>query len=289
MDRKIGGAIVVTGASSGIGRETALHLASIGYKVFACARIDRDLEELNRLSQNSSFKGVLLPIKLDITNKNHIEEAFKSINDQVGTDGLVGLINNAGVSGSLRPFELTPIEEYENVINVNFISQLRITKTFFQLLRVENGTIVFITSPSSYLPLALFTSYGASKSALDMFSRSLTREFQYIGVHSVSFIVGSVKSRMTAYASQVGTEMKNKYSDWPAHYQKIAVEIGHWMKKVLGDEAYEPSCVAEKIELILRDSSPTSTYFDGNYPPRFLNTLTDTILEWSFSQILKVI
>lgn len=290
MDRKIGGAVLVTGASSGIGRETALHLAEVGYKVFACVRFDRDLEELNRLAQQQkNYKGVLLPIKLDVTNNAQIEEAFANVKSQVGADGLLGLINNAGISGSFLPFELTPIEDYEKIINVNLLAQIRMTKTFFPLLKVANGTVVFINSPSSYLPLPLFSGYGASKSGLDLFSRSLTRELRSVGVHAVSLIVGSVKSKMTANAAQSGSEMKKKHADWPAAYQQLAVEFGNWMNKVLGEEAYDTSCVSDKIELILRDKTPSSVYYVGNYPPRFLNTITDSILEWVFSQILKLL
>ncbi len=130
--------IVVTGASSGIGRATALLLAKGGHQVFATVRKEADAQ---------SFAGQhrITPVFLDVTNADQIGGAVAAIQAQVGEAGLDGLVNNAG-SGAAEPLELMSREELRRQLEVNTIGQLAVTQAFLPLLRRAQGRIVMIGS-----------------------------------------------------------------------------------------------------------------------------------------------
>src|SRR5262249_62134210 len=107
------GAVVVTGASTGIGRATALLLDRRGYRVFAGVRKDEDAKSL---SDQGSDR--LSPIKLDVAKQRSISAAQKNVQDALGDQGLVGLVNNAGIGGG-GPIEFLDLDESRNVIDEN--------------------------------------------------------------------------------------------------------------------------------------------------------------------------
>ncbi|HEX6586939.1 MAG TPA: SDR family NAD(P)-dependent oxidoreductase, partial [Solirubrobacterales bacterium] len=94
------GAVVITGASTGIGRAAALHLDEKGYRVFAGVRKQRDANELKEAASER-----LTPITIDVTEVRSISSAKRKVQRAVGKDGLVGLVNNAGVGGGGGPIE----------------------------------------------------------------------------------------------------------------------------------------------------------------------------------------
>src|SRR5262245_60975260 len=106
------GAVVVTGASTGIGRATALLLDQKGYTVFAGVRKKEDAD-----SHEKAGSDRLTPITIDVTKERSIASARKKVEEAVGDRGLVGLVNNAGV-GSGGPVEFTPLDDYRYVLEV---------------------------------------------------------------------------------------------------------------------------------------------------------------------------
>src|SRR5688572_115201 len=102
--RRAGGAVVVTGASTGIGRATALHLDSLGFEVFAGVRREPDGERLT-----SAAAGNLTPISLDVADGDSIEAAARRVAEALDGAGLRGLVNNAGVAQP-APIEVIPID-----------------------------------------------------------------------------------------------------------------------------------------------------------------------------------
>src|SRR6266540_1534245 len=99
------GAVVITGASTGIGRACALHLDSLGFDVFAGVRKPADAE---RLAAEGS--GRIRPLSLDVTDARQIEAAAREVGKAVGDSGLAGLVNNAGIAVA-APLEFIPIDE----------------------------------------------------------------------------------------------------------------------------------------------------------------------------------
>src|SRR5512146_1744956 len=114
--------VVITGASRGIGRATALHLDKQGFHVFAGVRNPADGQALQ---QESSPR--LKPIQIDVTNMDQIKAAAREVADTVGTDGLSGLVNNAGVAVG-APLEFIPLDELRRQLEINVVGQVAVTQ-----------------------------------------------------------------------------------------------------------------------------------------------------------------
>src|SRR5690242_9271761 len=123
------GAVVVTGASTGIGRATALLRDRKGYRVFAGVRREEDEKSL---AEQGSER--LTPIKIDVTEEKSITSAKETVQGAIGDDGLAGLVNNAGVGGG-GPLEFMPIEDFRHTLEVNVVGQVAVTQAFLPLIR----------------------------------------------------------------------------------------------------------------------------------------------------------
>jgi NAD(P)-dependent dehydrogenase (short-subunit alcohol dehydrogenase family) len=113
---------LVTGASSGIGRATALRLAADGQHVYAGARNPADGERL----ACSAMEGELTPLILDVTDASHIAATAGAVAEHTGAQGLDGLVNNAG-TGLAYPAELLPLDMFRRLLEINVVGQLAVT------------------------------------------------------------------------------------------------------------------------------------------------------------------
>ena len=127
------GAVVVTGASTGIGRATALHLDERGYRVFAGVRKKADADSLKEEGSER-----LTPVTIDVAKQRSIDAARQKIQRAVGKKGLAGLVNNAGIANA-GPVEHLPVDEFQKVIDVNLVGQYAVTQAFLPLLRRGGG------------------------------------------------------------------------------------------------------------------------------------------------------
>jgi NAD(P)-dependent dehydrogenase (short-subunit alcohol dehydrogenase family) len=164
--------IVITGASSGIGRACALHLDKLGYQVFAGVRQTADAEALQ-----ADASPRLQSIYLDVTDEDSVASALKQVSQTLGAGGLAGLVNNAGVLVS-GPLEFVPIAELRRQFEVNVIGQMMVTQAFLPLLRQGAGRIVNMGSMGGRLALPFAGPYAASKFALEALTDSLRVELQ---------------------------------------------------------------------------------------------------------------
>lgn len=135
-----GQSIVITGASKGIGRAAALHLTQKGFQVFAGVRKPADGEALKQAAG-----GNLIPLIIDVSKQDTITEAAQQVQQAVGSGGLYGLVNNAGVAMA-APLEFLPLDELRQQLEINVIGQLAVTQAFLPLIRQAKGRIVNITS-----------------------------------------------------------------------------------------------------------------------------------------------
>ena len=182
------GGVVITGASTGIGRACAIHLDRIGFRVFAGIRKDEDAE---RLRNDGSER--LEPIKIDVTDRDAIRRAAAEVETALGADRLAGLVNNAGIAVS-GPIEFLPIEEVRKQLEVNFIGQVAVTQAFLPRLRRDRGRIVNIGSVGGEVALPFLSPYAASKHAIEGFTDSLRREVEPLGVHVAVVRPGAIQS-----------------------------------------------------------------------------------------------
>jgi NAD(P)-dependent dehydrogenase (short-subunit alcohol dehydrogenase family) len=163
-------AILVTGASSGIGRAAVLTLAQKGYRVYAGVRRTEDGEALARLSG-----GAIFPLYIDVTDPACVADAARILDGELGADGLYGLVNNAGMVVA-APLEFVPLEDVREQFDVNVTGALAVTQAVLPLLRRAGGHIVNIGSVSGSISTPFTGPYNASKFALRAMSDALRME-----------------------------------------------------------------------------------------------------------------
>jgi NAD(P)-dependent dehydrogenase (short-subunit alcohol dehydrogenase family) len=171
------GNILVTGASTGIGRACALRFAELGYRTFAGVRKASDGEALEAHSS-----GQIEPVRLDVTLPESIDGVLATVGDQP----LAGLINNAGIA-TVGPLELLPIDAWRKQFEVNVLGLVAVTQAFIPLLRRGRGCIVNIGSIAGRSALPGSGAYDASKFAVEAITDVLRMELHAWGI-SVSVI-----------------------------------------------------------------------------------------------------
>jgi NAD(P)-dependent dehydrogenase (short-subunit alcohol dehydrogenase family) len=174
-------AVVITGASTGIGAACALDLDRRGWRVFAGVRSEADAD---RLSQQGSDR--LWPVDLDVTEPEAIRAAAEQVAAEVGQRGLAGLINNAGILVA-APLELVSLDRLGRQLEVNVIGVVAVTQALLPLLRRGRGRIVNLGSLSGRVVAPFLAPYAASKFALEAVTDGLRVELGRWGI-SVSIV-----------------------------------------------------------------------------------------------------
>jgi NAD(P)-dependent dehydrogenase (short-subunit alcohol dehydrogenase family) len=185
------GAVVVTGASSGIGEACARRLAGLGFQVFAGVR---KAEDGDRLA--SEIPGVT-PLRIDVVDAESIAAAARTVEETAAGRGLAGLVNNAGVAVP-APIEHQPIDDFRRQIEVNLIGQVAVTQAFLPQLRAARGRIVNVSSIGGKVAVPLLGAYAASKFGLEGFSDTLRRELRPWGIEVSVIEPGTIAHRPPA-------------------------------------------------------------------------------------------
>ncbi|HLE52470.1 MAG TPA: SDR family oxidoreductase [Anaerolineales bacterium] len=193
--------LLITGASTGIGRACALYMAALGWRVFAGVRRESDAAALLEGAPGHLIAGHpipdrpipdrLIPLFLDVTQLTSIAAAAEQIAAAVGQAGLDGLVNNAGIAIA-GPLEFIALPDLRRQLEVNVIGQVAVTQAALPLLRQARGRIVYISSVGGLLAAPYFAPYSASKFALEAFSDSLRVELRPWGIQVVVVEPGSI-------------------------------------------------------------------------------------------------
>ena len=181
--------IVITRASTGIGKATALHLDELGFRVFAGVRKEADGQALKKEASEK-----LTPTLLDVTDGDSIVSAVKEITKETAGK-LFGLVNNAGVSLN-GPLELIPVSDIKTLLDVNVLGLLAVTKAFIPLLRKGKGRLINISSGHGLLAIPDKSVYAASKFAVQAISDALRVELRPFGVSVSCLVVGKVETEV---------------------------------------------------------------------------------------------
>lgn len=179
-------AVLITGASTGIGRTMTELFASKGYFVYAGARKDQDIADLNKIQNVQA-------IKLDVTSKADIAAAVTTV--ERGGRGLHGLVNNAGVAVAEPLIEMEE-EDLTFVFDVNVYGPFRMTKAFSKLLIASKGRVVTTGSISGILSGPLLGAYSMSKHAVEAYTDALAAELSRVGVRVSVIEPGNYQSEM---------------------------------------------------------------------------------------------
>ncbi len=162
--------VVVTGASTGIGRACALSMHALGWRVFAGVRKEKDAASLR-----GERSERLIPLFLDVTDSKSVKEAAGIVSKAAGPDGLSGLVNNAGIPYG-GPVEYLDLDKVRAEFEVNFFGVISVTQAFLPLLRLGRGRVVNISSISGLVSMPFVSSYSSTKFALEALSDSLRVE-----------------------------------------------------------------------------------------------------------------
>ena len=182
--------ILITGASRGIGESIAYYFADKGFNVVGTARSEFKFKK-------NYFKGTLFPIRLDVTDRDSIKEAFNNLKERDLLPNI--LVNNAGITAD-QLFLRMKDEDWDNVIDINLTGTFNITKMFVkQMVKSRYGKIINISSVSGLMGNAGQVNYSSSKAALSGFTKSLAKEVGSRNITVNSIAPGFIDTDMTEY------------------------------------------------------------------------------------------
>jgi NAD(P)-dependent dehydrogenase (short-subunit alcohol dehydrogenase family) len=243
---------LITGASSGIGRASALRLATAGWTVLAGVR-DRDTgEALERVAPG----GRLQALMLDVTDPQQVAAAAA----QLPQEGLDALVNNAGI-GVGGPLEMVSEEDLRRQFDVNVFAQVAVTRAMLPALRRARGRIVFVSSIGGLVAMAYTAPYAASKHAIEALGDALRVELHSSGIQVALVEPGSVatpiwdKGRAEAGGLSIPPELEPYYGSVPAAIDKVLADTAR--------RGVPPEQVAATIERALGAKRMRARYLVG--------------------------
>ena len=245
-------AVLITGASAGLGRVTAEHLAKSGYFVYAGARKDRDIAALNSINN-------IKAIRLDVTKQDDINEAVAII--EAEGRGLWGIVNNAGVFDQ-KPLLVSDMTDLEFQFGVNVFGVFRVTKAFAPMVLESRGRIINISSISGFMSVDTVGVYAATKHALEAMTDSLALELQPYGVHVAAINPGNFKTKSSE--TRCLKVVEDKESNWGI-FEKRRQDMVDYCRESLersedNDNSRPPILVAKAVEQALFEENPRKRY-----------------------------
>ncbi len=269
--------VVVTGASSGIGRDCALHLAAQGWRVFAGVRQQRDAATLQHHSD-----GNISPVMLDVTSPTDIAAAVEQVQAQLNGQALHGLINNAGIAVG-GPLEFLPIERIRHQLEINVIGQIAVTQAFLPLLREGPGRVINVSSISGRLSTPFLGPYAASKFALEALTDALRGELKPWGIHVVSIQPGVIATPI--WQKSLSSSLKIAAKLPPQAMQLYGEPLTNLLNtiKSTGASGISPAKVSQAVAHALTASRPKTRYLvgtDARLGALLANWAPDRLRDW---------
>jgi NAD(P)-dependent dehydrogenase (short-subunit alcohol dehydrogenase family) len=277
--------VVITGASTGIGRAVALHLDREGWRVFAGVRRPRDGESLVRAAASER----LVPVMIDVTDADGIARARDTVRDAIGPGGrLHGLVNNAGI-GVGGPVEFVALDEWRRQLEVNVIGQVAVTQAFLPLMRAGKGRIVNIGSIGGLVASPFLAPYCASKFAMEAITDSMRMELRKWGMWVAIIEPGSIDTPIWPKAdTQYADALAALGPDGSQLYGRDVQAFSRAFQKVAA-RALPPQAVADAALHALTAKRPKPRYVIGRdtkvrlalsriLPERIMDALTSQVL-----------
>ncbi len=255
--KQIFGAVVITGASSGIGEASAIYLDKLGYQVFAGVRRDADGEQLRR---KTSVR--LTPLLLDVTDEASIMAAANTVSAALNTVGLAGLVNNAGIVVA-GPLEFLPVAELRKQLEVNVIGQIAVTQAFLPLLRKAQGRVINIGSDNGKVSVPFLGPYCASKFALEALTDALRIELEPWGIEVSIVEPGTVTTPIWDKSTALADEIWNKLPSQAHKLYSVAVDATRNTANKLSKNGFPAEVVALAVAHALTAKKPKTRYVVG--------------------------
>jgi NAD(P)-dependent dehydrogenase (short-subunit alcohol dehydrogenase family) len=277
--------VLVTGASTGIGRATALHLDAAGWRVFAGVRKEEDAASLREAGSER-----LMPLMLDVADADQIAAAAERIGAEVGAAGLDGLVNNAGIAVP-GPLETLPIDDFRRQIEVNLTAHVAVTQEMLPAIRSARGRIVFITSIGGLMAFPFFGAYHAAKFGLEAVGDIFRQELRPWGIKVAIVEPGSIATpiwqRGDEEVDAIAERARDGHTDL---YGKAMVSYRELARKT-GERGIPPEKVATKIEHALSADRPRTRYLvgaDAHGQALAAKLLPDRLLDWVVARVTGI-
>lgn len=243
---------LVTGATSGLGKEIAIRLSESGWCVFACGRNEKALVEIKKTTYCH-------PLKMDVVDQDSINEALEEVS-QV-TDHLNAIINFSGIQkmSSLIEGDINIIKQS---LDVNLLGMARVNKTFFPLIKKCNGRIINCSSECGWMtPQPFNGSYTLSKYAVEAYNDSLRRELMFLDIPVIKIQPGSFKTAMHGKTLDSFDKLINSTN----MYREVLEKMKGMMLIEL-KMANEPEALIEAVMKAVNDPHPRQKYRVKNSP-----------------------
>ncbi len=239
--------ILITGASSGIGKSIAEYLLGKNYKVYGTSRNP----------SNYDSKINLLP--LDVRNKDSIYECIRYIIEKEGRIDV--LINNAGV-GITGPLEEIPTEEIRNNFETNLFGPIELMKAVLPYMRAQkSGLIINITSIAGYMGLPFRSVYSSSKGALELITESLRMEVKFFGIEITNVAPGDFATDIASRRFHAPVIENSAYKEiYGKQLQTMNTHVSR---------GSNPIEMAQAIEKIIQTKNPKIHYKVGAFMQKF--------------------
>jgi NAD(P)-dependent dehydrogenase (short-subunit alcohol dehydrogenase family) len=270
--------VLITGASTGIGRATALRLARSGWRVLAGVRGEQAGEQLVA----EAAGGPVQPVRLDVTSTEQIEAARGLVERDAG-GRLDALVNNAGV-GAGGPMEILSTQELRDQFEVNVFGPMALTRALLPALRRAQGRLVFVSSIGGKVVLPYTAPYGASKHAIEAIADSLRIELAGSKIQVALIEPGSVltpiwdKGRDEAAQLTIPPELEPVYGD-------VVGKMGHVLEET-AKRGVSPDVVADVIERALGSRRMKARYLVGR-DARIMLTFRRVLPDLWFDRMIR--
>lgn len=247
-------AIVITGASTGIGRAAVVRAVQERAQVFASVRKQADADSLRK-----QFGDAVTPLQFDVTDDAAVKAGAAQVAAALGNRKLFGLVNNAGIAVP-GPLLYLDAEEMKRQFDANVLGVHRVTQAFAPLLGADAdrtgapGRIIMISSVGGQNGAPFVGMYAASKFALEGYSQSLRRELMLFGIDVIVIGPGAVA---TPIWDKAEGEDLNRFSNTP--YGPMMAKVADYMISS-GRKGLPPGDVGALIWTCLTDPKPKTRY-----------------------------
>lgn len=248
-----GKTMVVTGASSGFGRATTLHMARQGWHVFATVRKDADADDLLAEARTHGAAERITPIRCDITDDAHVAALGVAVAE--ATPRLDALVNNAGTAYA-GPLELVPLADLRAQLAVNTVAQVAVTQALLPRIKAAKGTIINVSSVGGLVAGPGMGPYSASKFALEALSDALRVELAHFGVRVV--IIEPTGSPTNIWQTSLDRGM-SQLTERGAEYAPLIASLGRFAERG-ATTGFPAQVFADLVAHIVASPRPRARY-----------------------------
>lgn len=276
--------IVITGCSSGFGRLTALHLAQLGWRVFATVRKEADQSSLLSEAVTRNCKNTLTPLICDVTKTEQVAGLAEAV--ATFTPRLDALLNNAG-TGFPAPLELLSLDDLHAQLEINVVAPLAVIQALLPLLKAAKGMIINVSSVNALIPLPVTGAYSASKANLEGLSDVLRFELAPFGVHVV--VIEPMASMTNIWETSLHRSQERMEEHREGPYAPLLASVEGFSMRA-ARTGFPPQLFADTVLKVLTSRRPRARYLvPGNARGLIIlhNLLPERARDWALRRLYK--